>query len=34
MMRARARSQRRNIHHYAAEILANGGRFAAERVDE
>jgi AmiR/NasT family two-component response regulator len=31
MMRARARSRRQSIHAYAAEIVANGGRFAAER---
>jgi hypothetical protein len=33
MMRARARSQRRKIHEYAAEIVANGGRFATEGED-
>lgn len=30
MMRVRARSQRREIHEYAAEILGRGGRFAGE----
>ena len=30
MMRALAQSQRREIHEYAAEIVAHGGRFAAE----
>ena len=30
MMRGLARSQRRNINEYAAEIVANGGRFAVE----
>jgi AmiR/NasT family two-component response regulator len=29
MMRRRARSQRRNLHEYAAEIVANGGRLTA-----
>ena len=33
LMRGRARSQRRKIHDYAAEIVANGGRFAAEDED-
>jgi AmiR/NasT family two-component response regulator len=28
MMRSLARSQHREIHEYAAEIVANGGRFA------
>ena len=31
MMRGLARSQRRDIHGYAAEIVANGGRFSAEQ---
>lgn len=31
MMRGLARSQRREIHEYAAEVVANGGRFAPER---
>jgi hypothetical protein len=30
MMRGLARSQWRNIHEYAAEIVANGGRFAVD----
>jgi AmiR/NasT family two-component response regulator len=30
MMRGLARSQHREIHEYAAEIVANGGRFAVE----
>jgi AmiR/NasT family two-component response regulator len=30
MMRGLARSQRRAIHDYAAEIVANGGRLAVE----
>jgi AmiR/NasT family two-component response regulator len=29
MMRGLARSQRRNLHEYAAEIVANGGRLDA-----
>jgi hypothetical protein len=29
-MRGLARSQHREIHEYAAEIVANGGRFAVE----
>lgn len=33
MMRSRARSQRRNIHEYAADIVANGGRLDAEAED-
>jgi AmiR/NasT family two-component response regulator len=28
MMRGLARSQRREIHEYAADIVANGGRFS------
>ena len=32
MMRGLARSQRREIHEYAAEIVANGGRFAPGHV--
>jgi hypothetical protein len=31
MMRGLARSQRRSIHDYAAEIVANGERFAVEK---
>lgn len=30
MMRGLARSQHREIHEYAGEIVANGGRFALE----
>jgi len=30
MMRAVARRQRREIHEYAAEIVANGGRLPGE----
>jgi AmiR/NasT family two-component response regulator len=30
MMRGLARSQHREIHEYAAEIVAKGGRFAGE----
>ena len=30
MMRGLARSQRREIHEYAAEIVANGGRLSVE----
>jgi AmiR/NasT family two-component response regulator len=30
MLRGLARSQRREIHEYAAEIVANGGRFSRE----
>jgi AmiR/NasT family two-component response regulator len=30
MLRGLARSQRREIHEYAAEIVANGGRFSPE----
>jgi AmiR/NasT family two-component response regulator len=30
MMRGLARSQRRDIHEYAAEIVSNGGRFSAD----
>lgn len=29
LMRGLARSQQREIHEYAAEIVANGGRFSA-----
>ena len=31
LMRGLARSQRREIHEFAAEIVANGGRLSAER---
>jgi AmiR/NasT family two-component response regulator len=31
MMRGLARSQQREIHEFAAEVVANGGRFSSER---
>src|SRR5919204_487789 len=33
MMRGLARSQRREIHAFAAEIVANGGRFSAQGLE-
>jgi AmiR/NasT family two-component response regulator len=33
LMRGLARSQRREIHGYATEIVANGGRLSVEEQD-